>query len=612
MNKNKTSPGNILLYSWIVLISAAACAKTVSDPKYAFLPDINDPRSTGDIIQEYVEHFDYYFGRKIESSQNVVAFFTELKEFDFRSLQSIFEGFDESVISHFMASFFENESLPKQAERQHMAVWETYVMAQVFAVYARKITLDTFRAKKFSVDNALIKTAYKKGFRTDGLSEHKDKIAIDAHLKQLEQKTQAFVKKANAFLESFLNFQALTPNEIVEFMRLSILRAEVVSVGSFSIFTGRTSVLSNDLVVGRILLTLKEITNMNTPYCEEVIYELSRAILANYNASAEKAKQIWGDFLGPIARVYGEARYEDSLNHGYNLILKFLGDIFSFQTSDKTYIEFFARKYAIEELNIGPKRMSEYFYPMHQFYALDLLATFSNSDRKIVKNDDLKYILENFSKIVKSFSIARFRLLNNLKNMLILPNNLILNHYDLFNGLYNAILFACFSDERGYTGWENVDFVNSAFAEYFNSYLDQAKQGSSYFHLTNKDIENQRKDSFPPNVKSNYAFYKIINFLVNGEPMVQKEGGSISFVDFKENNVLIQEFMNEPFAYKFLDAIRKLQFQEQSFTYRNLAGTTINFKNISPYLTDIHNDLFKNHPKYLSRSNSVARNSLIV
>jgi len=229
------------------------------------------------------------------------------------------------------------------------------------------------------------------------------------------------------------------------------------------------------------------------------------------------------------------------------------------------YVDFLMTKYRRERLKFEFAEVKSGYPDLLRLYTLDIVATSMQAENDFLRIADIQFIFENFLYFATDLSPLMFKNINVMKQLFISNKAHLVDHYELFNSLYDTVLFSG-SYLLDWYSWAPHN-IPSLFDDFLNSLLYWDSHKLLKYWKWQPSVEY-----FAVAIKVNYYFYKLINLSTFPQLMAEKQ---VEFKNFElRDDFLIHRFTLVP-EIRELSFFLKKSLKVQGFNYHKFAGKTL-------------------------------------
>jgi hypothetical protein len=230
------------------------------------------------------------------------------------------------------------------------------------------------------------------------------------------------------------------------------------------------------------------------------------------------------------------------------------------------YLNFLITKYRKEHLRFSFPDVTKGYPDLLRTYTVDMLSTSMQVSQDFIRPTDLEYVFGNYLYFAAPFKRRTFTAIDEMKGLFEVNKELLLEHYELFNALYDTVIFSGdYLQSWNIGSWQNIpglfdDFLNSLFSWQKGRILPMVWEWEPevpYFAI---------------NIKTNYAFYKLVNLVAHMDELSDRD---ITFAKFLPNDdFLIHRFTLVP-KYRQFTFFLKKKLGLRGFNYHRFAEKTV-------------------------------------
>lgn len=528
---------------FILLAQTARCGKNLLEftSPVPFLFQLVKEISVDKIVQHYEVEMKTLFNYRMESANSILGLLNEVIALNPLKVQAAASGFNLDRLHDETVSYL---SLNRGVLGDHTPQWKEYLQ-KVWLAAVAKSELAAFDPKDI-LNSDQIKAAFDAylALRQYEFAKPQDK---QDYIDNLVATRNSFFDNRLQHYNQFLEFHA-KPYELINNILLKLavyytdVDAEIPELTTFK--------------VGQLAEFL--VPNLGFKHLES----LAKALITNMRRGTPKDPQVTTSIVAQILQIFGKATSLADRNIGKVIFLFYFNEFnFGRVTSDE-YKEFILLKYRRERLKFAVKDVKNGYPELLRLYTLDVLDTSLSIHEDFIRQADYDFIFKNFLYFAQPMDSHLMPYLQDTKKLFVKNGHLLMDFYELFNGLYDTMLLSGPYLVGGFwpQDWSKAGLL---FDDFLNRLLKWEKSKIWSWWEWQPDAKH-----FMVNIKTNYFFYKLVNLLTN---MDQLSTQGIKFELFENgDDHLIHKFTLVPEYRRLLFKLKAKLWK--GFKYQSFAN----------------------------------------
>ena len=471
--------------------------------------------------------------------------------------------FKEQILMVFVSNYIVNNSF-ENFNPEHDLL-PNYVIANAYHEMLKEKTVDTRTLEKsgLNIDSKSIRD--QEGYNM--YTKEDDEATYNKHIVGLLAEKNKYMAEVIPFIHEYILFRKMKSEDFVKAAQfiLEHIKTEGVRIPPENIVRDEIAVMI-DLIISEGSLTKQN------PF--HFVKEIGLAVSEKAKIEQGSNKTLWPKIFDDILVYFDDRNSKTTTSHAKDLIRNYLD--LSTTPQHEELSEFLITKYNREGMRSHPsvKKEELYYHKREtrdkaklpftfQLYAFKVIELSFCSDEDFITAGDLSFVITNFGPIFRNFYKKQLKILNNLQSILIVHAKDLQSRFQLYDGLYNAMIHSC--AENVSVKLKNLKNDSYDSFEFFDAYLDSEQEANN----KNPSAGLKKKElGFPMNLPVYYPFYKIANLAHNPLALIKNK---ISFKEFAlEDDQLIHEFTLKLQVKEIIEIFRSKLFPDLGFNYQNL------------------------------------------
>ena len=531
-------------------------------PRIPFLQKCVELNNHAQIVDHYQREIEFLFGIQTRNYNSILQILTEIKEFKPESLRPLQNFENKQSINAHLRNFISYNKILDHGSLHDLKT----VIRDIFVSVVAKNNLDNFDFNAYVQEDEVTKIV------CDLLQDKTIVFTNDNQKREYVQKIskliQAHFSERKERYEHFVEFWSNPDGSV-----LSLLKPLI------AYYTGIDESENGAEIANKLTELLEFLVQK---YGFKIVHDLSQDVMFFVKANQHNSDSLSRLILTSFMKIFTRARSNEDMKIGKLTFLSYFANTDIFENFPTEYKDFLVKKYKREKLKFEVNDITTGYPELLRLYTIDVVQVSFEVERQFITPSDMRFIFVNFDYFLSPFTWELIPYMKMMREMFFKNKNHLFDYYELFNGLYDAMLLS-----GPYYARYLLPINWNKPGDLFDYFLDRLLNWENSYV---KNVWGWQPSSkhFAIRIKANYFFYKLVNFNTNYHEMKNKR---MKFLNIQnDDDFLINKFTLIP-EYKELVANLKKQLPEikdKGYNYKifsNLHLKPTHFQGLDDHFT---------------------------